>query len=126
MAKIWTLLLILAVSTLFIHVPHKGEIGFLLNPNVTLSYNQYFWMLVEKLIPIALAAIILDESRDYKRLLKVFLWIQIVDLAGFVLAYDDPMKDKIITFNVLKLIIFLVAIIIEKWNHWKQELKGWR
>lgn len=42
MNKIWMLLLVLAVSTFFIHVPHVGKVGFILNPEVTLSYNQYF------------------------------------------------------------------------------------
>lgn len=124
MIKIWTLLLILAISTLFIHVPHEGQIGFILNPEVKLSYNQYIWMLCEHLIMIALAAVILDESADHRNLLMVFLWIQIVDLFAFVLAYTDPLKQYVITFNVLKLIIFLLAIVIDRWKPWKQELKG--
>lgn len=124
MAKIWTLLLILAISTFFIHVPDVGEIGFILNPEIKLSYNQYVWMLCEHLIMIALSAIIVDESVDHKNLLKVFLWIQIVDLLAFVLAYTDPLKEYVVTFNILKLSIFLVAIVIDRWKPWKQELKG--
>lgn len=113
MAKIWTLLLILAVSTLFIHVPHKGEVGFILNPDVKLSYNQYFWFLCEHLIMVALAAIILDEAQTHKRLLAVFLFLQIASFVGFILSYDDPLKKYVITFNILKLVIFLCAIAFE-------------
>jgi hypothetical protein len=124
MAKIWTLLLILAISTFFIHVPHEGSVGFILNPEVKLSYNQYAWMICEHLIMIALAAIILDESTDHKNLLMVFLWIQIIDLLAFVLAYTDPLKNYVITFNILKLAIFIAAIVIDRWKPWKRELSA--
>lgn len=124
MAKVWTLLLILTVSTLFIHVPHKGEIGFILNPDVKLSYNQYFWFLCEHLIMVAFAAVILDESQTHKNLLAVFLLIQVASLIGFILSYDDPLKEYVITFNILKLLIFLSAIVIDRWKLWKQGLKG--
>lgn len=124
MAKIWTLLLILTVSTLFIHVPHKGEIGFILNPDVKLSYNQYFWFLCEHLIMVALAAIILDEAQTHKRLLAVFLLLQIASFIGFILSYDDPLKEYVVTFNILKLAIFLLAIVIDRWKPWRRELKG--
>lgn len=106
----------LAVSTFFIHVPHIGKIGFILNPEVTLSYNQYFWMLGEHLIMVVLAAIIWDESQDYKDLTLVFLWIQVVDTIAFILSYDDPLKDYFLSFNFLKLLLFGFAIGIHLWK----------
>lgn len=126
MAKIWTFLLLLTVSTLFIHVPNKGEIHFILNKSVTLSYNQFVWMSVTYLSPIAFTAIILDETKDNKKLVRVFLFLNIADFLGFILAYDDPLKNYVLTFNILKLVIFLAAIVIDKWNLWRRELNSLR
>lgn len=128
MRNVWVLLLTLTISTLFIHVPHKGELGFLLNKKVTLSYNQYFWMICQHLQLIALAGVIWDESRHWygrtekeremlTRLYNVYLWILIADLALWFLFYDDPLKDYRITWNILKTVIFMGSIAIEKWKH---------
>ncbi len=114
------LLLILTISTLYQHVPHVGQVGFILNPDVTLSYNQYFWVLCEHLIMVTFALIILDEATDHRMPLKVFVALQILDVAGFVLSYNDPLKDYLITFNILKVIIFGCALSIEIWNQQRQ------
>jgi hypothetical protein len=124
MAKIWTFLLLLVVSTLFIHVPHRGEIGFILNDNVKLSYNQFVWMSTTYLFPIAFIAIILDETNEKKNLVRVFLFLTIADFVGFLLSYDDPLKDYVITFNILKLVIFILAIALDEWNQSTRALKG--
>lgn len=120
MNKIWALLLTLAVSTFFIHVPDAGQIGFILNPEVTLSYNQYFWMIGEHLIMIVLAAIIWDESQNYKDLTLVFLWIQIADTIAFILSYNDPLKDYFFSFNFIKLLLFGFAIGRYLWKTSKE------
>lgn len=116
MGKIWILLLTLTISSLFLYVPSVGEIGFILNPKIKLNYNQYIWMAGEHLIMVTLALIIYDDATDYRKLLAVFVWIQIVDFLGFVLAYDDPLRGYIISFNWIKLFIFSLAIGIELWR----------
>lgn len=116
MNKIWALLLMLAVSTFFIHVPHAGQIGFILNPEIKLSYNQYFWMLGEHLIMIVLSLIIWDESQDYKEMVFIFVLIQIADTIAFVLSYTDPLRDYFFTFNFIKLLVFGLAIGIHLWK----------
>lgn len=121
MNKIWMLLLMLAVSTFFIHVPHVGQIGFILNPDIKLSYNQYFWVLCNHLEFIVMALIIWDESQDYKELVFIFVLIQIADTIAFVLSYDDPLKDYFLTFNFIKLLIFGLAIGIELWKTHSKE-----
>src|SRR5688500_10550508 len=113
MNKIWLLLLNLTISTFFIHVPHKESIGIVLKTDVTISYNQYFWMLCEHLIMIILALIIREESRDYRRLVEVYVMLQVSDVFAFILAYDDPFKDYYISFNMMKIIVFILAIAIE-------------
>lgn len=65
---------------------------------------------------VAFALIIYDESPDYKRVLLIFVWLQIFDAIGFVLSYDDPLKDYILNFNILKLTIFILAIALEIWK----------
>lgn len=110
------LLLTLTLSTIFIHVPHKGEIAFILNPEVTLSYNQYFWMFCEHFIMVIMALIIWDEAETYKKILFVFVLIQIADTLQFVLAYDDLLKDYLITCNILKVAVFFAAIVL-----WRKE-----
>lgn len=115
------MLLTLSIGTLFLYVPHKGEIGFLLNPEVKLSYNQYFWMLCEHLIMIIFALIIWDESSEYKNLCLLFVWIQIFDTLGFFLAYSDPLRGYVISFNWIKLAFFSLAMGFEIWKHRKQE-----
>lgn len=109
------LLLTLTVSTLFIHVPHKGELGFLLNHEVVLSYNQYFWMLTQHLIMITLAAIIYDEARTYRGIVRVYLYLTIADCIMWFFFYDDPLKDYRITWNIIKNVIFIGSIATEKW-----------
>ena len=109
---LWTL----TIGTIYMHVPHKGAIGFILNPDVTLSYNQYFWMIGEHLIMIVLALIIWDEARDYKDILWVFVLIQIADVIAFMLSYNDPLRNYIITWNILKTLIFGAAIAYRTWK----------
>jgi hypothetical protein len=116
MAKIWILLLTLTISTLFIHVPHKGEIGFLFNSDVVVSYNQYVWLICQHLIFITLSAIIWSETKSYKRIVSAYVWLQVADAVMFVLAYDDPLKDSLITWNIIKLVIFVIVIGIEIWK----------
>lgn len=116
MKKVWTLLLTLTISTLFIHVPHKGEIGFILNPEVKLSYNQYFWFIGEKLINVSFVAIIRDEAGEQKKYLDWFLGITIADIILWVLAYDDPLKEYFITWNILKTLVFLAVIGCYQWH----------
>lgn len=125
------LLLTLSISTMFLYVPHTGSIGFLMKPmmldefgrlvEIRLSYNQYFWAFCEHLIMVIFALIIWDESKDYKNLLLLFVWIQILDMLGFVLSYKDPLHEYIITFNWIKVFVFSLAIGIELWRHKRRD-----
>lgn len=117
MRNVWMLLLTLTISTFWIHVPHKGKIGFLLNPAVKLSYNQYVWLLCQHLIYITMAAVISDLAKDskYRGIFKGFLWVVIADGIVWVAAYDDPLKRYRITWNIIKTVIFIGVIAYEKW-----------
>ena len=110
------LLLTLAISSIFMHVPHVGKVEFVLNPEVTLSYNQYFWMLCEHLIMVILALIIWDESDKYRDVIFVYVLIQIADTIAYMLAYNDPLKNYAITWNIGKTLVFGFAIAYNKWK----------
>lgn len=126
MRNVWILLLTLTISTLFIHVPHKGKIGFVFNSEVTLSYNQYTWLICQHIQFIALAAVVWDNSRSrYKRtkeqnemltrIYSAYMWILVADGLMWVLAYDDPLKGYRITWNIIKTLIFIGVIVYERW-----------
>lgn len=124
MRNVWILLLTLTISTLFIHVPHVGEIGFLFNDKVVLSYNQYVWWICQHLQIVALAGVIWDESRRWylrsdekramlTRIYKGYLLVVSADIFMLMLTYDDPLKRYRITWNILKTVIFIGVIVYE-------------
>ena len=108
------LLLTLTISTLFIHVPDVGKIGFVFNPGVKLTYNQYFWMFCEHLIMVILAAVIWDESTTYRRITQAYLIITMADTVLWVLWYTDPLGNYILTWNILKTVLFVGVILYEQ------------
>src|SRR5687767_9166868 len=130
MRNVWILLLTLTISTLFIHVPHKGAIGFVFNPDVTLSYNQYVWLFCQNVIFILHAFInwsesklwperTKDERKMVTRIYSGYVWILVADGFMWVLSYDDPLKDYRITWNILKTLLFIGVIVYER-----QQLRG--
>lgn len=121
MRNVWILLLTLTISTLFIHVPDTGEIGFLFNKEVVLSYNQYVWWICERLQIGALALIIWDVSRrnvdpHVSRIYRGYLLVVVADIVMHALSYDDPLKQYRITWNIIKTVIFFLVIVYERWN----------
>lgn len=121
------LLFTLTISTLFIHVPNVGEIGFLGHPMITdpctgerveikLTYNQWVWMFSEHLIMIALAGAVWDESGKYKNIVFSYLLITIADTVLWVLFYTDPLGNYILTWNILKTVLFILSIGYELWK----------
>lgn len=116
MLKVVMLLLTLAISTFFIHVPSVGSVGFILNHEVRLNYNQYFWAIGEHLGWIIMSLLIWDYTDEYKDLCLLFVFIQLMDALAFILAYDDPLKDYMITWNIAKTLIFGAAIGYKQWR----------
>lgn len=108
------LLFTLTISTLFIHVPDVGQIGFIFNPAVKLTYNQWIWMFCEHLIMIALAACIWDESTTYHRITQGYLLITIADTVLWVMFYTDPLGNYILTWNILKTVLFVGVMWYER------------
>lgn len=123
MRNVWILLLTLTISTLFIHVPHVGEVGFLFNDKVKLSYNQYTWWVCQQLQIAAFVLVIWDESRTVRskeqrelltRIYHGYLMVILADIFVHLLSYDDPLKGYWITWNIIKTVIFIGVIVYEK------------
>jgi len=118
------LLFALSCSTFWLCLPEKyrgesGEkytIGFLFD-DIRIRVDTYTWMLCEHLVIVALTVYILIQERTYRFTASFFLFLQIADTIGWVLSYDDPLMETQFTFNILKIVLFIFAIIIETvWN----------
>lgn len=130
------LLFTLTISTLFIHVPDVGRIEFLGEPMMThpctgerieigLSYNQWFWMFAEHLILVTMACIILDQAgiiafvngdewKSYRKIIYGYLLITIADTVLWVMFYTDPLGNYILTWNILKTVLFVGVMWYER------------
>jgi hypothetical protein len=83
-----------------------GDIGFVYNNSIRLKYDTWAWFLGEHINMVIFAVIIILPGRVKLVCGSVFLLIHIVDLASFILVYDDPFKSITLTWNVSKVIIF--------------------
>ncbi len=121
-ARLYILLLTLAISTIFLFMPVGGEVGFLLNDKVKLQIDTYVWLLCDKIVVVGIVYVLYLVEPRYRQSMAVFLAIQIVDTVCWILNYSDPFKP--LTFNILKIVIFLVAIINERAPLWKTKGKN--
>lgn len=110
--RLYILLLTLAISTIFLFVPASGEVGFILNDEVKLQIDTYVWLLCDKIVVVGIVYVLYLVEPRYRQSLAVFLAIQIVDTVCWILNYIDPFQP--VTFNILKIVIFLYAIANEK------------
>lgn len=110
--RLYILLLTLALSTVFLFVPASGEVGFVLNDKVKLQADTYVWLLCDKIVVVGIVYVLYLVEPRYRQSLAVFLAIQIVDTVCWILNYSDPFKP--LTFNILKIVIFLYSIINER------------
>lgn len=122
MVRLFILLLTLSLSTFFLFVSSEVKVGFLLS-DVVLSLDTFVWMLCEHLVIVGLALVVYLQEQRYKKAVVVFLGLQLIDTFGWLLAYDDILKDLPFTFNELKIVIFFVAIVNEKYPLWKTNEK---
>lgn len=81
---------------------------------------MHVWFICEKAVMVILAAIILNESKDYKFALLVFLAVQILKLGDYLISYNEvwgymEMGDRQIpvSANTLGAAAFTFAIVYE-------------
>lgn len=94
---------------------HDGEVGFLFS-DVVLSYKQYAYSLMEHLIRVVLSLAILVEATQHRTALKIFVFIECVEVLDYLLTYGEPWFDsKIFTWNTIKVCVFGLSIIFERY-----------
>lgn len=116
MSRLLLLLSTLLLSVVFMLSPETKPYDFfpLADTEVTLEF--YIYYLCEHLILVVFAFFIYMESDKYKFSLLVFLLIQVADIVDFCLTYGSAWFEMLghpITFNVIKILVFILAIEYE-------------
>lgn len=94
--------------------------GFAFN-EIRIRVDTWIWMLGEHLVIVGLAVVIFLQEREYVKPMAVFVGLQVIDTIGWLLFYDDPLKDWPFSFNQLKIGIFLLAVLNEILPLWKKK-----
>jgi hypothetical protein len=113
----WFMLLSLTVTTLYLFIPNKGQVGFVMD-EVTLSYRQYAWLIGDQLAWVLFTLGVWLDPKPYRNLMCAYFFLRFMDLVGWIISYDDLLTGFPITFNILKIFIFLAVITV---NNMKNE-----
>ena len=120
MIRLLLILSALILSVIYMLVPHSGDIGFLFS-DVVLTYKQWSYYLIEHVIRLILAIALLTGSTHYRTSLKVFVLIECIEVADYILTYGEPWFDsKIFTWNTIKVGMFGLSMIydVNDRNNW--------
>lgn len=116
MSRLFLLYSTLLLSCAFLAVPESQPYDFFPFSDSKVTAEWYVFYLCEHLILIVFAFFIFMESDQYKFALGLFLLIQVMDTADFMLTYSDPwfyLNDTPITFNIVKVLIFTCVLAYE-------------
>lgn len=114
MIRGWTILSTLVLSTLFRLFDKVGKADWPLVDfpfsEKALNFESYIYFLMEHLIAIGIAGCLLIQDSTPRLLLWVFFGILCLDMMHYILFF----RDEGIGFNLVKVIIFILAIL---WSH---------
>jgi len=119
MRQNWPILLLflsLLISVAYLAFPHRGEVHFAFSDEV-LSYKQWTYFIGEHLILVILGGAILLYEKRFRLIAWTFFLIQVADTIDFVLTYAEPWTKSLITFNNIKIAVFLLALILTGISH---------
>ncbi len=116
MTRVLLLFITLAFSIVFLFYRPEGDIGFLFS-DVKLHADTWVYFLFEHLILVILAYVIYDIEPRYRVSATVFLFIQIADTVDYCLTYGEPWAENLPSWNILKVVIFGLAIAVEFQKH---------
>lgn len=148
MNRLYLLLLTLSFSTFFLFVPDYGpdrykryyvnELGkeiiidtyylpddqhkvafFPLKPGMRLFPDTYVHLLSFHLITFFMSIAIFMGERDHVPAVLIYILLEVIDLAFFVLTYGEPFENITLRWNIVKIIIFGLAILNEKQRYAK-------
>lgn len=119
--RIWMSLMSLSITTVYLFFPNTGSLGFLMD-EVRLTYRQYAWLIGDHLAWVFFSLGVWIDPKPHKKLMGVYFFLRLMDTIGFVISYDDPLYEQLITFNILKLLLFGGAIILLYGNDGNERL----
>ena len=82
--------------------------------DMVLNADTYVYFLFEHIILIILSWIIYDRTKD--NIVLLYLIIQMLDTLDYLLTYGEPWFRTILTWNTIKVGIFGIAILYEKYG----------
>lgn len=148
MNRLYLLLLTLSFSTWFLFVPDYGpdrykryyvnELGkeiiidtysladdqhkvafFPLKPGRKMFPDTYVFLLSFHLITLIMSIVILMGEQDHKPAVSVFICLEVIDLTFYLLTHGEPFENITLRWNIVKIIIFGMAILNEKQRYAK-------
>lgn len=110
------------IDTYFLAEDQHKVAFFPLKSSVKLFPDTYVFLLSFHLITLIMAVVILMGEQDYKTSVSVFICLEVIDLMFFVFTYGEPFENIPLRWNVVKIIIFGIAILNEKqrYRQWKK------
>lgn len=113
MIKLLLLLTTLALGIAFLFIPVTEPRALFPFSTVQLSMDTWFYFLFEKVIVLILAIVILNDTTVHRGALWIFVIIQCVEIIDYLLFYGEPWSKNIPSWNILKVVIFGLAIAVE-------------
>jgi 4-amino-4-deoxy-L-arabinose transferase-like glycosyltransferase len=94
-------------------VPYDSKpVDLFLFAEVAMPFKTWLYFTLEHLVLIMLSYVIAFEAKTYTTACKAFFWLQVVDLADYLLTYNTKWLG-ILSFNTVGMIIFAAFIIFE-------------
>lgn len=81
--------------------------------------DTYMFLLSLHLITLTMSIVILMGEQDYKPAVSVFICLEVIDLTFYLLTYGEPFENITLRWNIVKIIIFGLAILNEKQRYAK-------
>jgi hypothetical protein len=119
MTNLMLLFTTVALGVTFLFIPVTEPREFFPFSAVQLSMDTWFYFLFEKVIVLIMSVVILNQSTDHRPALWVFVSIQGVEILDYLLFYGEPWSPNIPSWNILKVALFGLAIVMELPNYKK-------
>jgi nicotinamide riboside transporter PnuC len=101
------------MGVVFNAVPYDNEVkDYFLFADTPLTFKTWLYFVCEHLVLIMLAYVIAAEAKKYTLPCKVFFWIQVGNLADYLLTYNTNWIG-FINFNIVSIVIFATSILYE-------------
>lgn len=122
MSKLVLLYLTFVVGLVFLILPEQVSTkDYFPLYDIQMYLSTYVYFILEKSILILLAAMIYNESTEYRGELKIFVFLLIFDLIDYFLTYNTVwfrIGEFPVSMNIMKCILFGLTII----NAWIRTL----